>query len=806
MKSPRPARRPLSRGVRTAPKAPVAPVAEPIGPSGLLDTLLRGPIAPWLNAALIVLAACVIYFNSLECPFVYDDLVDVSGNESIRQLFPPWDIFLAHARGRTSLVTRPVVNLSLAINYATTQFHPESTLHYHLTNLAIHIFAGLALLEIVRRTLRMGPLRERFAAAAAPLSLVVAMLWTVHPLQTESVTYVTQRYESLMGLFYLLTLYGFIRSVESPNRDLWSAVSVTACLLAAGCKEVAVSAPIIVLLYDRAFVSGSFAESLRRRWLLYAGYFASWVLLIVLSAGSGGRSRWAGYSLPIPWHKYLLNQSGVILHYLRLSVFPGPLVLDYSWPVGDINGTIVLQTIAIVALGLATLGALIYRPRWGFLGAWFFLILAPTSSVLPLADLCVEHRMYLPLAAVLTAIVLGLYVLGRWVAGRADLSEKAQFAGLGLAAVLAVGFGYLTFQRNKDYRTDIALWQDTANKAPCSSRARNNLATLICEKGHIEEGIKLYREAIAMNEYYADAQSSLAEALRRTALTVADAKARAALNDEAIEHAFMAVKSDPESPAAQNNLGLLLCERERYDEAIEHCWLALEYNPKFAEAHLNLGMTFGRLAMDTSVQQRQAFFETFRSPDNRMAKEAADRQWLGLSERLKLLANRLAVVATDPQLRMFLQSLELDEYQTSLQLKPNFVQAYNNIGVVLHRQGRVREALPYLVKLVELDPNNVRILFVLATELATHPDPTLRNAQAAVAYASKAVDLTRGQDPLLLDCLGEACAESGNFEAAIAWANRACDLATAQHNDPMAAMIRDRIKLYRAGQPFRTQR
>ena len=186
---------------------PAVPQPTP-GPAG------RWPASPWLATAVIAIAAVAVYANGLGGPFVFDDNSDIVENTSIRHLWPPWRAVVAHAKGKTYLCTRPVANLSFALDYALGGLH---TLPYHLTNVAVHLAAGLLLFGIVRRTLLLPRLQERFGPAATPLALTAALLWTVHPLNTQAVTYVVQRYESLMGMFYSWPYTR--RSVAAPRQN-----------------------------------------------------------------------------------------------------------------------------------------------------------------------------------------------------------------------------------------------------------------------------------------------------------------------------------------------------------------------------------------------------------------------------------------------------------------------------------------------------------------------------------------------------------------------------------------------------------
>jgi hypothetical protein len=402
----------------------------------LTDPQAQGDRARWpvLLAGLVLVAVTLAaYENSIRCPFVFDDTYDILDNSSIRRLWPLWQTFLVHDQGKTVLHGRPVANFSLAVNYVLAVDRGSGRvdpLGFHLTNLAIHVLAGLILFGIVRRTLLLPQFRPRHGPVALLLALAVAMIWLLHPLHTSAVTYIVQRYESLMGLFYLLTLYCVIRGAgggqwavgsgreEEPSaadrpastaHRLWYAAAVLSCLLALGCKEVAISAPLAVLLYDRAFLAGTFREAWRRRWPLYGGLLGAWLAFAVVFLCSGNRETWAGYGLPTAWWEYAQSQFGVIVYYLRLSLWPHPLVLDYGWPVARTLGAILPAALVVAVLLAATVYGLVRWPKWGFLGACFFMILAPTSTILPLNCLSCEYRMYLPLAALVAAVVLGGY-------------------------------------------------------------------------------------------------------------------------------------------------------------------------------------------------------------------------------------------------------------------------------------------------------------------------------------------------------------------------------------------------------------
>ena len=241
-----------------------------------------------------------------------------------------------------------------------------------------------------------------------------------------------------------------------------------ACLLGMASKEVMVSAPLIVLLFDRTFLAGSFGEAWRRRYGVHSALAGTWLLLgwLVIVAGNRGGS--AGFDAGgVSSWAYLCTQFGAIVHYLNLSVWPHRLLFDYGPDTAAVTYAIVPDAMLVGVLGLATIVALWRWPKMGFLGAWFFAILAPTSSIVPVAtQIAAEHRMYLPLAAVVTGVIFGGYTACWVLACRGLLSPRmAGVFGVCVATAVALTLGSLTYRRNADFHSDLSIWQDTVRKS-----------------------------------------------------------------------------------------------------------------------------------------------------------------------------------------------------------------------------------------------------------------------------------------------------------------------------------------------------
>ena len=374
----------------------------------------------WGWGALIVIAGLLSYSNCFQGEFVFDDNGGILGNAHIQHLWPLSSAMSAPTR--TSIIGRPTICLSLALNYA---INGLNVWGYRAANLGIHLISGLLLFGLIRRTLTNNEkLRAWAGGQASVLAFAAALLWTLHPLNTQVVNYIIQRCESLMAMFYLLTLYAAMRSMEDrANQKMWQIVAIAACALGMGSKEVMVSAPLIVLLYDRFFISGSFSNALKRGKFVYAGLALTWGILALMVA-MGGQINSARLDRP-SWTKYeyALTQSEVIVYYLRLAFYPQPLCFDYAWPAANSIIQVLPFLLIMFALIGATAWALRFRPELGFLGAWFFVLLAPSSSIMPLPDMAVEYRIYTALMAVSILVVVAVLAAIRKM-GRTILAEK----------------------------------------------------------------------------------------------------------------------------------------------------------------------------------------------------------------------------------------------------------------------------------------------------------------------------------------------------------------------------------------------
>jgi tetratricopeptide (TPR) repeat protein len=371
-----------------------------------------------------------------------------------------------------------------------------------------------------------------------------------------------------------------------------------------------------------------------------------------------------------PW-SYALTQCEVIIHYLRLSVWPHPLIFDYAWPIAEPLSSVVPSAAVVLTLLGGTALALWRRVWVGFWGAWFFLILTPTSSILPIADVAFEHRMYLPLAAVATVFVVAGHDVLAIIGHRVGMSANAR-GGLGAAlvsaAVLALGFA--TVRRSDDYRSEVAMWSDTVAKRPGSPRAHNNLGVALTKQGKLDEAVAEYAEAARLKPDEVHARNNLGDALFKQGRT-----------EEAIIQFKEAVRARPTFAPSHSNLGAALMWAKRYDEAVDAYSVAVSLDPNSSQTHNALGTALyfhGRIKeaivqYSAAIRVRPGFAEAHYN--------------LGLA--LLEQGDTEGAIA---------------QFSEAFRLKPDYAKPHNDLGILLYRQGRVKEAIAQFSEAARIDP------------------------------------------------------------------------------------------------------
>jgi Flp pilus assembly protein TadD len=628
---------------------------------------------PW-RPLLIVLAGCLAYANGLRGPFILDDQNSIIDNIAIRHLSSVGSVLQQHD---TPIAGRPVAAFSLALDYSAGRM---SVVPYHVTNVAIHLLCALLVFGIARRTLTLG--RAANPRDALDIAFAIGLIWVVHPLNTEVVDYVTQRTESLMACFLLLTLYAAIRSGEPGHAGWWQTVAVVACGAGMGSKESMVVAPVVVVTYDRCYRFALMGEAFRSRGRLYGMLAGTWVVLLFCLM-PGPRSGSTGLTPGESW-LYLTNQAPMIARYVGLAFWPSELVVNYGRVVESLRARdVLLSATVVIGLLIASVVVLVRNPRLGFLGAWIFLTLAPTSSVIPIVtEVGAERRMYVPLIAIIAIIVIGAHR----IAG----SRLSRATAVTALAAVTLALGLATTSRNREYSSGLSLAESALRRWPT-------------DVAHGMVGAELM-------------------SLHR--------------HEEALRELRVAARTDSRS---RYNLGAELFNIAKFDDAVhELTGLAEEY-PMRQEA-----LWARRLAGRAYASQRdwphaivQLTLAQSMSPSDgetrRLLVDSLSRQGVSLAETNH--ADQAAVVfrravlldPTQVTLRHDLAAALLDsgdpeaaerQARQAIAIAPADAESYEVLGRALALQGKTGDAIAQLRRALELSPHDPRIEDDLVRTLA----------------------------------------------------------------------------------------
>lgn len=709
----------------------------------------------------IAFLAVLAYSNTFSVPFLLDDSLNLLENPSIHSLLPLKETLAGSPR--TGISGRPVSNLSFALSWALSGDRPWG---HHAVNLLIHVLCSLCVLLIMRQALSLPAFAPIFPGRNLFVSFSCALIFSLHPLCIQAVTYITQRIESLMALFFLLTFFFALKGFAGKGKIFWHLASVLCLFLGAGTKEPIVVAPFLVLLFDWRFATRSLGRALRGSPLLYTGYAAGLGFLFWLVLGGGtAELAYAGTEKFSAW-QYLAFQPIVLCLYLARSFWPAGLSFDYGWPSDGTfgwpwpaPGQLVFAAAFLLILAMAAIYGLYRRNGLAFGWAWFFAVLTPTSSILPLYCLAAEQRMYLPLAGIVCSVVPGAFAGLRWAARRAGFTEKQNRYARALGFVLLLGLGLAllaaTHARNAVFASEKGLWADTFEKLPTNSRAATNLGKAMFYEGQRDRAIELFRLAL-------DIRPDLVVARRDLGLALVDAgrkqeglaqieQARKALPDDpaglyAAGYAWLslgeaekaagflqrAVAAQPNHAQAHSELGSALLMQNNLPDAARHLRAALDLNPGLVDAHVNLGLIY--LAQKKNAPAMEHLTRAVSlAPGHLKARltygkaladqgrisEAADQY----ATAVKIAPDSREALARMGELLVLTQRGDqaLDYFQRALSLSFD-PRTSMNAGTVLLQQGKAAEALPYFRKSVSARPDYGRGWFNLGLALARTGD------------------------------------------------------------------------------------
>ena len=701
----------------------------------------------WFLGLFLVVATVLAYEPAWHAGFIWDDDNYVTNNPLLTAPDGLQRIWFSLDSPSQYF---PLVYTIFRLEHALWGLNPSG---YHWVNILLHAVNALLVWRLLKRL-------------SVPGAWLAAAIFALHPVNVESVAWITQLKNVLVLFFSLLALLAWVEFVEEPPRWRWYGMALMFFTLALASKTTACTLPAAMLLI----------LWLKQRPIGWSR-LAQTVPFLALGVGMGMVSMWwerhhqgtEGKTFALGLLERLLIASRAVWFYAGKLLWPANLTFNYPrW---------VIHPAEALAYGWlvagAGLGAVIHYARW-FAGRsvevaaiFYVAVLSPLLGFIMLYTFrytfVADHYQYV---ACLGPIALAAAGLAQFKTGRIVLPPYFQAAFCG--ALLAV-LGVLTWRQCGMYTDLQTLWRTTLARNPHSCMALNNLGTVYLNQGRLDEATASFEEALKIEPDDANAHFNLGHILLRQGQL-----------DEAAAHFQRVLEIQPNDAKAHSDLGLVFLQKGKVDEASTQFRAALKLQPDFIEAHYNLGnVSFQMGRLDEAFAHFQKVGEL--QPGN--AEVHNNLGWV-------LLCRGRAEVA-------------IAQFQTALKIQPGFALANGNLALALIRNGQAREAIAQYQSFLKLQPNNAGALSDLAWVLATWPEASVRNGAQAVELARRANELSDGRDSEILRTLAAAYAEGGQFTEAVTTARQALQLADSQSNGTLGDALRSQLKSYQAGSPFR---
>jgi tetratricopeptide (TPR) repeat protein len=674
---------------------------------------------------------------------------------------------------------------------------------HHLTNVLLHATVAILLFLVLREM--TGELWR---------SAFVAAVFAIHPLRVESVAWVSERKDVLSGLFFMLTIWAYVRYV----RHSWSLTRYLAMVLlfvlGLMSKPTLMTLPFVLLLLDywplKRFVllvaPGDAGGTKPPGWRSHRPVFIRMIVeklpLFMLSAASCvqatiGNSPAFEINKSMPRTLQISNAVVSYVAYIWQMVFPVKLAVLYPFPTGGLPFWEVIGAVILLVFVSTVLFILRQRHPCFLVGwLWYLGMLVPMIGFIQAGIIARADRYtYLP--------QIGLYLLLTWAA--ADLCDGWRHRRVVLgscATIILVALIFCARGQTSHWRNSESLWTHTLACTSDNAQAHYNLGVTLFQKGNVDEAFTHYQIALQINPDYVEAHINFGNALLQKGKV-----------DEAITQYQKALQINPDYAEAHFNLGNALLKKGSMDEAITQYQKALQIKPDYAKAHLNLG---NALLKKGSVDEAIAHFQKALqiNPDyvnahldlgNALLKKGSVDE--AITQYQKAL--QINPDYAEAQLNLdnaLLKKGSVDEAithsPTALQINPDSAKDHIILGNALLKRGSVDEAITQYQKALQINPDSIEAQNNLAWVLATTLQASLRNGRQAVELAQQANQLAGGENPIILRTLAAAYAEAGRFSDAQQSAQKAMTLAQAAGQSNLVEQLNGELKLYAAGLPF----
>jgi tetratricopeptide (TPR) repeat protein len=584
---------------------------------------------------------------------------------------------IARAAFESPSPNRPVANISFALNYF---IHKYDVSGYHWINILIHVTTGIFLYLFVKTTLSLPSLRSKYKAQKW-IPFITVLIWLVHPIQTQSVTYIVQRMNSMAAMFYVLSLFLYAKAriaEEKGKRRALFGGCIVAGILALGSKEIAATLPFFIFLYEWYFFQDLSWAWLKRHSLPFAGISILIVIVALMYLGVHPIEKILNSygARDFTLTERVLTQFRVVIFYISLFIFPHPsrLNLDHDFL---LSHSLVDPLTTLFSMGAIAglVGLAIYMAKkerlLSFCILWFLGNLVIESSVIGL-EILFEHRTYLPSMLVsLMAVTLA----HRYI--------KAKWWRIGVLCPVLIIFSLWTYERNSVWSDDVTLWKDCLEKSPKKARIHYALGVALADQGHFKEAMTYYSGALKINPDYAEADNNLGVALNQFGRS-----------KEAVNHLSEAIRIKPHSAEVHNNLAVALKRQGKLEDAISHFSKALGINPNYAKAHYNLGVA---LASQGKHKEAMTHFSE------------ALRIKPGYAEGHNNMGVALASQGRVKE--------AMSHFFEAVRIKPDYAEAHNNLGLALKQRGSIKDAINHYYEALRIEPHYAEAQYNLGIAL-----------------------------------------------------------------------------------------
>jgi len=698
----------------------------------------------WLFSLVLIVATVLAYLPAWNGKPIWDDNSHITRAElrSWHGLVEIW------TQVGTTQQYYPLVH---SVFWIEQKLWGDSVLGYHLVNILFHALGAVFLLQILLR-LRV------------PGAWLAAGLFALHPVQVESVAWISEIKNTLSGLFFFSSILAYLNFDQNRSRVAYFG-SLALFLFGLMCKTVIAPLPAIILVVlwwrrGRLRLRDDIVPLLPFFALgIGAGLFTAWVERTFVGAQG------SAFTLSI-FQRCLIAARDFWFYLFKLF---WPANLTFIYPRWQISGTVWWQN--LFPLTLVLLLVVLWRLRRNFraplTAALVFLgLLFPALgfiNVYPfIYSFVADHFQYLACVGPLTLVAAGITMALNSVA-----PEKT-FLRPTLSTVILLTLGLLSWRQCRDYRDIETLWRATIARNPDCWMAYSNLGSFLSGRGNVDEAIRDFRKALELWPNQSKDHNNLGKALIE--------KGRIA---EAMDQFQTALRISPDDPDTETNIGAALLQQGDVDGAISHLQRAVEKWPRHAQAHINLG--------DALLQKRETdaaiaeYGKTLELPFDH-------------AETLYGIGNALRQKGDVEE--------AIIQYRAAIGLRPDFANAHNNLANALRQTGRAEEAVHEYEAALKSEPESILAQNNLAWLLATSSNASLRDGAKAVQLAKQANQLTGGNDPIILHTLAAAYAENRQFPEAVEAAQRALEIADANGITSLAESLRNKLALYQARSPY----